>query len=404
MTTDQAEERVERQAREFELLKPYLVQRWNATGTRVDEPTRAELPRADPHPGRQPAHRRGADPHRRRAARPAAGELTALGIVEVPEGMPLSEGATRARQARRLLQRVPRLRARGDAIHPIVRIGRHAAEGIVEARAEQEADLIIFGWGGRRPPARRTDGGRRLLADHRRGRARVAVRHRGRQAARRQGHPAHPRPGPRRPARRAGAALRRRARPRTRRDRRRDPPRAARHHRWPSGPRPSAPSPRSSSSTSGQARPSCARRPTSATRSCARPRRPTWWSWAPRPCPAATGGDVPVRALPEAIAQRAKPTVIVVKTARPSAARRSSSSPRRPRRWTPPTAPPRRRAPSRPGRALVRRVELPPRRVRRPAAAGPAQGEAGPDDQRVLPTLNEAETIGPDRAARACAR
>jgi hypothetical protein len=30
VTTDQAEERVERQAREFELLKPYLVQRWNA--------------------------------------------------------------------------------------------------------------------------------------------------------------------------------------------------------------------------------------------------------------------------------------------------------------------------------------------------------------------------------------
>jgi hypothetical protein len=31
ITTDQAEERVERQAREFELLKPYLVQRWNAS-------------------------------------------------------------------------------------------------------------------------------------------------------------------------------------------------------------------------------------------------------------------------------------------------------------------------------------------------------------------------------------
>jgi hypothetical protein len=30
MTTDQAEERVERQAREFELLKPYLVQRWDS--------------------------------------------------------------------------------------------------------------------------------------------------------------------------------------------------------------------------------------------------------------------------------------------------------------------------------------------------------------------------------------
>ena len=30
VTTDEAEERVERQAREYELLKPYLVDRWNA--------------------------------------------------------------------------------------------------------------------------------------------------------------------------------------------------------------------------------------------------------------------------------------------------------------------------------------------------------------------------------------
>jgi hypothetical protein len=32
VTTDQAEERVERQAREFELLKGYLVKRWNEAG------------------------------------------------------------------------------------------------------------------------------------------------------------------------------------------------------------------------------------------------------------------------------------------------------------------------------------------------------------------------------------
>ncbi len=32
VTTDQAEERVERQAREFELLKPYLVGRWKEAG------------------------------------------------------------------------------------------------------------------------------------------------------------------------------------------------------------------------------------------------------------------------------------------------------------------------------------------------------------------------------------
>jgi nucleotide-binding universal stress UspA family protein len=83
-----------------------------------------------------------------------SGELTALGIVEVPEGMPLSEGATRARHARRLLQRVLDFAPEGTTIHPIVRIGRHAAEGIIEASAEQESDLIIFGWGGKAPSGR----------------------------------------------------------------------------------------------------------------------------------------------------------------------------------------------------------------------------------------------------------
>jgi nucleotide-binding universal stress UspA family protein len=78
-----------------------------------------------------------------------SGELDALGIVEVPEGMPLSEGATRARHARRLLQRVLDYAPPGTTIHPLVRIGRRAAEGIIEAAAEQESDLIIFGWGGK---------------------------------------------------------------------------------------------------------------------------------------------------------------------------------------------------------------------------------------------------------------
>lgn len=82
---------------------------------------------------------------------PKTGELTALGIVEVPEGMPLSEGATRARHARRLLQRVLDFAPEGATVHPIVRIGRRAAEGIIEAATELEADLIIFGWGGKAP-------------------------------------------------------------------------------------------------------------------------------------------------------------------------------------------------------------------------------------------------------------
>ncbi len=41
LTTDQAEERVERQAREFELLKPYLIERWEATGAGRADPDAA---------------------------------------------------------------------------------------------------------------------------------------------------------------------------------------------------------------------------------------------------------------------------------------------------------------------------------------------------------------------------
>jgi glucosyl-3-phosphoglycerate synthase len=80
---------------------------------------------------------------------PRSGELTALGIVEVPEEMPLSEGATKARQARRLLQKVLDYAPEGTQVRPVVRIGRRAAQGIVEAAVELEADLVIFGWGGR---------------------------------------------------------------------------------------------------------------------------------------------------------------------------------------------------------------------------------------------------------------
>ncbi|MEO6349384.1 MAG: glucosyl-3-phosphoglycerate synthase [Candidatus Limnocylindrales bacterium] len=77
------------------------------------------------------------------------GVLTAVSIVEVAEAVPLSEGATRARQARRLLQRVLDFVPAGVELRTVVRIGRRAAEGIIELAAEEESDLVIFGWGGR---------------------------------------------------------------------------------------------------------------------------------------------------------------------------------------------------------------------------------------------------------------
>jgi glucosyl-3-phosphoglycerate synthase len=105
-----------------------------------------------------------------------SGALDALGIVEVPEGMPLSEGATRARHARRLLQRVLDYAPPGTTIHPLVRIGRHAAEGIIEAAAEQEADLIIFGWGGKQSLPGPTGDGSLAAAAGGTGRARRRAR------------------------------------------------------------------------------------------------------------------------------------------------------------------------------------------------------------------------------------
>ncbi|MGH2455903.1 MAG: glucosyl-3-phosphoglycerate synthase [Candidatus Limnocylindria bacterium] len=81
-------------------------------------------------------------------------EITALGIVEVPEGVSLSEGATQARTARRLLQRVLDFGdEEGVELRTVVRIGRRAADGVIEAVGEEGTDLVIFGWGGPPTPA-----------------------------------------------------------------------------------------------------------------------------------------------------------------------------------------------------------------------------------------------------------
>jgi len=78
-----------------------------------------------------------------------ATQITALGIVEVPEGVSLSEGATQARTSRRLLQRVLDFGdEEGVEIRTMVRIGRRAADGVIEAVGEESTDLVIFGWGG----------------------------------------------------------------------------------------------------------------------------------------------------------------------------------------------------------------------------------------------------------------
>ncbi|MDP9467374.1 MAG: glucosyl-3-phosphoglycerate synthase [Chloroflexota bacterium] len=111
-------------------------------------PYRILLPLANPRTARDLV-RIGAGVSRGRSA-----EITALGIVEVPEGVSLAEGATHARTARRLLQRVLDF---GDEeaveIRTLVRIGRRASDGVIEAVGEEGSDLVIFGWGGPLSPA-----------------------------------------------------------------------------------------------------------------------------------------------------------------------------------------------------------------------------------------------------------
>ena len=156
MTTDQAEDRVERQAREFELLKPYLVERWNAArhgGRRMSPrsplPARILIPVANPGTAEE-LIRLGAamlDPRVRRAVgarhrRGAGGDAAVRGRdprpprpAAAPEGPRL-----RARRAR------PSTRSCASAGMPPRASSRPSAE--------QEADLIIFGWGGKAPAGR----------------------------------------------------------------------------------------------------------------------------------------------------------------------------------------------------------------------------------------------------------
>ena len=328
--------------------------------------------------------------------------------------MPLSEGATRARHARRLLQRVLDYAPDGTTIHPIVRIGRHAAEGIVEAvgRAGGRPHHLRLGRpDGDDPRGRCTNGGRAsAAASPRRPSSRrrstrssatspcdiAVVKQRGSKEIKRILVPVRGGPHAELALRFADAIAQL-----PRRDGRRPPPRPARGSRSRSAPRPNGRSPRSSSSTcAAAARPLLREAPNvrnailreaekadlvvmgaSAQTTGARRRD--------APVRGAAGGD---RRAREADGHR-RQDARADRAADVRAAGRARRDARRRR-------PRRRGGAGRPGprRALVRRVELPPRRVRRPAPPRHAQGEAGADGQ---PRPADARRGGDDRADRA---
>ena len=370
LTTTDAEERVERQAREFELLKPYLVERWQAADGAHERRSRCRravlIPVANPLTAEELV-RIGAS-----LMDPRTGELTALGIVEVPEGMPLSEGATRARQARRLLQKVLDYVPEGTVIHPLVRIGRHAAAGHRRGgrRAGSGPHDLRLGRQVRRPTATRTPRSSRPPSTRSCASRRATSRSSSSAAPATSGGSSSPSAAARTPSSRCefADAL------------------AHRHdatvavmHVVPSGVteavRAQAEHALAAFVAPARRRPapsrSCARRPTSGPRSCARPSAPTSSSWARRRRPASPGTS-PVRR--PAGGDRPAGQADGDRRQDPRADRPPDVRAARPAGRDPGRRRPRRRGVARgpgPRRALVRRVQLPPLRVRRPRAASP---------------------------------
>jgi nucleotide-binding universal stress UspA family protein len=77
------------------------------------------------------------------------GRVVALGIVEIPDELAFGGGALAVRQERQRLGRLLRLKkSPAIEVRPIVRVSTRVWEGIVEAAREEQADLILFGWKG----------------------------------------------------------------------------------------------------------------------------------------------------------------------------------------------------------------------------------------------------------------
>jgi hypothetical protein len=71
-------------------------------------------------------------------------ELTAIHVIEVTPDKELSSGATAARAARVRLDELTA--ALPHPVHPLIRIDRSVAEGVVAAATELRPDLLLAGW------------------------------------------------------------------------------------------------------------------------------------------------------------------------------------------------------------------------------------------------------------------
>ncbi len=82
-------------------------------------------------------------------AQQQSGEVLALGVVVVPDQVPLEAGHRRAQASQTLLERaMTQANEEGFAIQPMTRVARNVAQGILDTAHEEDVNLIVLGWRG----------------------------------------------------------------------------------------------------------------------------------------------------------------------------------------------------------------------------------------------------------------
>jgi nucleotide-binding universal stress UspA family protein len=88
------------------------------------------------------------------------GRVVALGIVEIPDELAFGEGASSVRLERQRLGRMLRLKhSPAIEVRSLVRVSTQVWQGVLDAAREEQAALILFGWKGWTNSAHRIFGG-----------------------------------------------------------------------------------------------------------------------------------------------------------------------------------------------------------------------------------------------------
>ncbi|MCK4835941.1 MAG: universal stress protein [Candidatus Aminicenantes bacterium] len=82
-------------------------------------------------------------------ARDRKGEILALGIVRVPEQLPVAEGRRFVTEFKGIMEKAMKSGKRhGVVVNTLIRIGHHVTRAITDTIKERDIDLMVMGWKG----------------------------------------------------------------------------------------------------------------------------------------------------------------------------------------------------------------------------------------------------------------